>query len=126
MVEQWKKLRPLDARLLEEVYPETISQQEIVLSVRANSMALTSLADQRKKSQIAQDLVEIFQFQGKLKILQSTGPSELLKDTLLDVKQKKKRQMQQEQKQRTLNHPMVKGILAEFGGEIVDYQESSI
>ncbi len=66
LLHQWKRLHPLRARKLEEVYVTKYSPEEIILAVEEKQFAAETLLSRPFQDQLKQEFAAMFQFNGRL------------------------------------------------------------
>lgn len=64
LVESWKRLKPIQARKLEEVHPLTYNEKEIVVAVEENGMIGKELLTLQSQQSLNQVFKELFGFKG--------------------------------------------------------------
>lgn len=69
LVETWKKQKPFQARILEEVIPEIYSKDLICLLVNRGSLAASQLLQEARKKALKNSFSDLFGFNGQLKII---------------------------------------------------------
>ena len=69
LVETWKKQKPFQARILEEVIPEIYSKDLICLLVNKGSLAASQLLQETRKKALKNSFSDLFGFNGQLKIV---------------------------------------------------------
>lgn len=68
LVEEWKKQKPLQARLLEETYAETYETDFIKIRVSGSAMAANQLLRKETTQILTREFHELFGFKGRLAI----------------------------------------------------------
>ena len=127
LVDEWRKQKPLQARVLEETFVVSFGTERIVLAVDPETMAGSKLlqAEARKKVQI--QLEQMFGFTGIVEIqpkastatqLEQTTPGEALGESLLQTKQREKEAARSVMRQQIQEHPITKELISQFGGTI--------
>ncbi|MFW7377958.1 MAG: DNA polymerase III subunit gamma/tau [Oligoflexus sp.] len=134
LVDQWKKQKPLQARVLEEIYPISYSQQLIHVKVESKSFAASRLVNPESQNRLRGHFQQLFGFQGELRVTifdkteekPEQAPGEVpvgvtanpRPESILEVKQREKRDMREQLKTELTQHPLTREVLAAFGGKI--------
>ncbi len=126
LVEQWKIIRPIQARKLEEVRPIEYSLQKIKVSVDSNGMLGYSLLKKDVQLKLSEEFKKLFGFTGSFEAEpfaeQKKAPN--IKETknsspsILEVKEKNLEEKKQKIQDEILGHPLTKAIIQEFDGQI--------
>ncbi len=91
MVEQWKKRKPLEARMLEECNLVKYNTQEIVLSVSSGTMVGNRLSQADVQNILKRQMDEMFGFKGRLSILAREESLPNSNETLLEERLREKK-----------------------------------
>jgi DNA polymerase-3 subunit gamma/tau len=120
MLERWKTLKPLQARKLEEVVPETYSPQLIVLRYDPQSLSGKELGSSPMHVTLMALLKEAFSFQGELKLqAQSTSmPPKSDAQSVLSEKIKRKSQQRADVEEQMRLHPLTQAMVEKFQAKI--------
>lgn len=120
-VDQWKKQKPLQARVLEETYAIEYTPARIKLAVESESLAGQKLLHIDTRKKLLTHFEALFGFKGLFEVVPK---SELVEteaapqETLLETKQKIKAKERDDLKSLLENHPLTREALQEFGGTI--------
>ena len=68
LVDIWKRLKPLQARKLEEAHPLEYSAKKILIAIPSHSLAASSLLHREEQTKIREIFLELFGFDGVLEI----------------------------------------------------------
>ncbi len=127
-VDEWKKQKPLQGRVLEEAYVLEYSAQRIRLAVEPQSMAGGKLLQQEVRKRLLEQFTQLFDFHGQLEVVAKadakpgrTGAETAanpLGETLLEVKQRERDVARESLKHRLEEHPMTREVISRFGGTI--------
>ncbi|HYX32578.1 MAG TPA: DNA polymerase III subunit gamma/tau [Oligoflexus sp.] len=128
-VDEWKKQKPLQGRVLEEAYLLEYSQQRIRLAVEPTSMAGGKLLQQDVRRRLMEQFTQLFGFNGVLEAVPKAdahpaqgggnqSPSPDLGETLLDVKNREREVAREQLRHRLEEHPMTREVISRFGGTI--------
>lgn len=127
-VDEWKKQKPLQGRVLEEAYILEYSPQRIRLAVEPSSMAGGKLLQQDVRKRLMEQFTQLFGFKGVLEAVPkadahpgkttSGGAAPDLGETLLDVKNREREVAREQLRHRLEDHPMTREVISRFGGTI--------
>ncbi len=130
LVDEWKKLKPLQARVLEETYVIHYSTEKIVIAVDPGTMAGAKLLQSEARKKVQQQLAQMFGFLGFFDI-QAKNPQEAstensigendakpLGESLLEVKQREREVAKDKLKKQIQEHPLTMELISKFGGTI--------
>lgn len=127
-VDEWKKQKPLQGRVLEEAYILEYSPKRIRLAVEPTSMAGGKLLQQDVRRRLMEQFTQLFGFQGVLEAVPKADahpgkpgtdsqPADL-GETLLEVKQREREVAREHLRHRLEEHPMTREVISRFGGTI--------
>jgi len=127
-VDEWKKQKPLQGRVLEEAYVIEYSPQRIRLAVEPTSMAGGKLLQQDVRKRLMEQFTQLFGFKGVLEAVPKadanpgkTGTNSQAPDlgeTLLEVKSREREVAREQLRHRLEEHPMTREVISRFGGTI--------
>ncbi|WP_141736328.1 DNA polymerase III subunit gamma/tau [Oligoflexus tunisiensis] len=125
-VDEWKKQKPLQGRILEEAYLLEYSPQRIRLAVEPSSMAGGKLLQQDVRKRLMEQFTQLFGFKGMLEAVpkadahpgKTAGEAPQLGETLLDVKNREREVAREQLRVRLEEHPMTREVISRFGGTI--------
>jgi DNA polymerase-3 subunit gamma/tau len=118
-LEQWKRLKPLQARKLEEVSVLEFSPEQIRLAVAGHGLAGQSLLKADEKSKLQQMLQEMIGFKGKLSIVALAELGETPRpESELERREKAQAQTREDTRQKAIDAPLTQEILKKFAGNI--------
>ncbi|MCX6129785.1 MAG: DNA polymerase III subunit gamma/tau [Proteobacteria bacterium] len=127
-VDEWKKQKPLQGRILEEAYMLEYSPQRIRLAVEPQSMAGGKLLQPDIRKRLLEQFGQVFGFQGQLDVVAkaqqstelSSGPKGSIEpsENLLAVKNRERELAREKLRQRVEEHPMTREVISQFGGTI--------
>ena len=126
-VDEWKKQKPLQGRVLEEAYLLEYSPQRIRLAVEPTSMAGGKLLQQDVRKRLMEQFTQLFGFKGVLEAVPKAdahpgkspaGKAPDLGETLLDVKNREREVAREHLRVRLEEHPMTREVISRFGGTI--------
>jgi DNA polymerase-3 subunit gamma/tau len=125
-VDEWKKQKPLQGRILEEAYVLEYSPQRIRLAVEPSSMAGGKLLQQDVRKRLMDQFNQLFGFKGVLEAFpkddahpgKTAGEAAPLGETLLDVKNREREVAREQLRVRLEEHPMTREVISRFGGTI--------
>jgi DNA polymerase-3 subunit gamma/tau len=125
-VEEWKKQKPLQGRILEEAYLLEYSPQRIRLAVEPTSMGGAKLLQQDVRKRLMEQFAQLFGFKGVLDAVakadahpgKSGTAAPDLGETLLDVKNREREIAREQLRHRLEEHPMTREVISRFGGTI--------
>gem|GEM_PF-783176 len=128
LVEAWKRLKPLQARKLEEAHPVVYSEATISLTVPFQSLAASSLLNRDEQNRLRDVFRELFGFDGVLEISalaqrDHTDTSPLPHTVPESILQERARKVAGEREQvveSVKSSPMTKEALAILGGKVED------
>jgi len=135
LVDLFKEIKPLQARIFEETYEVEYSPTRIVIAVDESSLAGKKLLDKEMQTKTLQMMQDEFGFAGALVVKRrselgaSKGPAEThgaaenepeasSMESLIDVRRREKKQAEADYLKEVRNDPVTKTVLQEFGGEI--------
>ncbi|MCX6118805.1 MAG: DNA polymerase III subunit gamma/tau [Proteobacteria bacterium] len=129
LVDAWKRLKPLQARKLEEAHPILYSPQKIELVVPEGSYASASLLRIEDQKKLREEFADLFSFKGQLVVVkgkteQSNMTSPPLPESLASLNQKEDEIKRQKIESSTREHPLTKEVLEIFNGQLEDIQIS--
>jgi len=115
-VDRWKKVRPLQARKLEDVVAMEFNTDQIKLGVRDNSIAGKALLSSENQIRLKREFADIFGFNGTLSfdLIAASDSGE----SLLDIKTRESKERAEKMRVTVLNSPLVKLVGESFGVEI--------
>lgn len=136
LVDNWKRKKPLQARIIEEAYLIEYNQQKIELAVGKASLAAGKLLQKDLQNKIVEQFKELFGFRGQLIVREksesgsahssngSTHSSgrEIAKESLLDISKREKELQKQELLKKIEHHPVTKEAISAFNGSIESIQ----
>jgi DNA polymerase-3 subunit gamma/tau len=126
-VDEWKKQKPLQGRVLEEAYLLEYTPQRIRLAVEPTSMAGGKLLQQDVRKRLMEQFTQLFGFKGILEAVpkadahpgkSASGAAPDLGETLLDVKNREREVAREHLRARLEEHPMTREVISRFGGTI--------
>lgn len=118
VVEQWKRMRPVQGRQLEECQLVAYEPPDrIVLTVREDSLAARPLLHPDSQGRIQSQLFDMFGFSGKL-VLTATAREQSVGPSLWDSRKQAIEDERQRIGAQAREHPAVKKALAKLGGKI--------
>jgi hypothetical protein len=126
-VDEWKKQKPLQGRVLEEAYLLEYTPQRIRLAVEPTSMAGGKLLQQDVRKRLMEQFTQLFGFKGILEAVpkadahpgkSAAGAAPDLGETLLDVKNREREVAREHLRARLEEHPMTREVISRFGGTI--------
>ncbi len=127
-VDEWKKQKPLQGRVLEEAYVMEYTRQRIQLAVEPQSMAGGKLLQQEVRKRLLEQFILLFGFEGQLEVIpkgESSGQRSVqesfanpLGETLLEAKNREREVAREDLKHRLEDHPMTREVISRFGGTI--------
>ncbi|HET9236272.1 MAG TPA: DNA polymerase III subunit gamma/tau [Oligoflexus sp.] len=126
-VDEWKKQKPLQGRVLEEAYLLEYTPQRIRLAVEPTSMAGGKLLQQDVRKRLMEQFTQLFGFKGILEAVpkadahpgkSAAGQAPDLGETLLDVKNREREVAREHLRARLEEHPMTREVISRFGGTI--------
>ena len=132
MIEEWKKLKPLQGRQLEDLYPLKYDQNLIELAVPAKTMAASGLLQPDSQKRMLVQMKNLFGFQGRLNVVlresspdpkaATPDPQELKvgqdandQHNMVDVRHFEKNEKNEALKKEARDHPLTQKLLNEFG-----------
>lgn len=116
-VERWKKVKPLQARKLEDVIALEYGSHHIKLGVRGDGVAEKALLSPETQARLKREFEEIFGFNGGLSIEPLTIGSSA--ESLLDIKVREAKERAEKAKIEALESPFVKHVAESFGVSIL-------
>lgn len=116
LIDRWKALRPLEARMLEECYLFSYSRQEIHLTVLPGSMVAGKLLQKEVMQAIQQRLRDLFDFSGRFLVTQ--GGSDTKGKSLLDERVRLQEETHAKIKKTALSHPITQEALRVLNGDV--------
>lgn len=120
LVQRWKKQKPMQARILEEVFVDQYSQSLISMKVIPESMAASKLLQPAIRAKVKEAFREMFGFEGELRIEEKHAASE--DQNLLQLRQKEKQQERDKKMEDAKMHPATQAILQHFDARIDSIQ----
>jgi hypothetical protein len=127
-VDEWKKQKPLQGRVLEEAYLLEYTPERIRLAVEPTSMAGGKLLQQDVRKRLMEQFTQLFGFKGILEAVPKAdahpgktangGTAADLGETLLDVKNREREVAREQLRHRLEEHPMTREVISRFGGTI--------
>lgn len=120
-VDEWKKQKPLQARVLEETYILEYSAQRIRLAVEAGTMAGQKLMHVDTRKRLLLQFEQLFGFKGIFEVVAKEGgaqKTENLGESLLETKQKEKEVARENLRRRVEDHPLTREVIQAFDGTI--------
>lgn len=127
-VEEWKKQKPLQARVLEETYSLEYTRERIKLAVEAESLAGQKLLHLDTRRKLLVHFEQLFGFKGifdvvpKSELTQATDNAPENRETLLETKQKVKARERDDLKTLLQDHPLTREAILAFDGTIEDIE----
>jgi DNA polymerase-3 subunit gamma/tau len=127
-VEEWKKQKPLQARVLEETYSLEYTRERIKLAVEAESLAGQKLLHLDTRRKLLVHFEQLFGFKGlfdvvpKSELTQATDNAPENRETLLETKQKVKARERDDLKTLLQDHPLTREAISAFDGTIEDIE----
>ncbi|MBC7660300.1 MAG: DNA polymerase III subunit gamma/tau [Chitinophagaceae bacterium] len=123
-VDEWKKQKPLQARVLEETYSLEYTPQRIKLAVEAESLAGQKLLHLDTRKKLLVHFEQLFGFKGILDVIpkgelapEADNEPEF-RETLLETKQKIKAKERDDLKNLLQEHPLTREAILAFDGTI--------
>jgi DNA polymerase-3 subunit gamma/tau len=141
LIEAWKRLKPLQARKLEEVHPLEYGPGKIVLGVPQQSFAGAALLGKDEQQRVKDQFAEMFGFKGTLQVVsleasrapkpdatrpvenvpqQVKVPAEALPESVLETREREKNAERGRVIQAARDSALTKEALAILGGKIED------
>ncbi len=123
-VDEWKKQKPLQARVLEETYSLEYSPERIRLAVEAESLAGQKLLHFDTRKKLLVHFEQLFGFKGLLDVVPKseltavTDNEPEFRETLLETKQKVKARERDDLKSLLQEHPLTREAILAFDGTI--------
>jgi DNA polymerase-3 subunit gamma/tau len=126
-VDEWKKQKPLQGRVLEEAYLLEYTPQRIRLAVEPTSMAGVKLLQQDVRKRLMEQFTQLFGFKGIFEAVpkadahpgkSAAAAAPDLGETLLDVKNRERETAREHLRARLEEHPMTREVISRFGGTI--------
>jgi len=123
-VDEWKKQKPLQARVLEETYSLEYGPDRIKLAVEAESLAGQKLLHIDTRKKLLVHFEQLFGFKGifdvvpKNELTPSTDNEPEFRETLLETKQKIKAREREDLKTLLEDHPLTREAISAFDGTI--------
>ncbi|MBC7532757.1 MAG: DNA polymerase III subunit gamma/tau [Oligoflexus sp.] len=123
-VDEWKKQKPLQARVLEETYSLEYTRERIKLAVEAESLAGQKLLHLDTRRKLLVHFEQLFGFKGVLDVIpkseltQATDNEPAFRETLLETKQKAKALERDDLKNLLQEHPLTREAILAFDGTI--------
>ena len=115
----WRKLRPLEARMLEECHAPRFSKTEVVLEVDPNSLGGGRLLLAETQSLLKQQMGKYFGFTGQL-VVRPQSQGQKPQETIRDQKLREKSEREEGIVQRAKEHPLTQDAIKILGGRVED------
>jgi len=148
LVDGWKKQKPLQARVLEEIHPIIYSKELLHIKVDSKSFAASRLIQPESQNRLRDHFHQLFGFQGELRVTifdkSEDGPPpsvgvenqadeqfnrrpEALPESILEVKHREKQKMRHQLIEELTGHPITREVLMAFDGKIsrIEYQDGT-
>lgn len=123
LVERWKQIKPLQARIFEDTLATQFSDQYICIAVNEQTLAGKRLLNKDVLIKIKDELSALFSFSGRLEIVKREEPkvaAASAPDTILDSKRKEKEDVRENLIREAQRSPLTQRMLEVFGGRIED------
>jgi DNA polymerase-3 subunit gamma/tau len=124
-IDEWKKQKPLQARVLEDTYVLEYGPDRIRLAVEQQSMAGAKLLQPDMRKRFLTQFEQLFGFRGQLDIIATTDvktaaqeDAKPLGESLLEVKQREREIARDKLRKDLEQHPLTREVMAAFGGTI--------
>ena len=116
LVGAWKRIKPLEARMLEECFLVRYARDEISLSVIPNSMVAGKLLQPEVQRLLARQLNELFGFDGRFRL--EARSVDTGKENLLATRVREQSENDAKIAEASLSEPQTRDALAIFKGEV--------
>ncbi|MBF0440939.1 MAG: DNA polymerase III subunit gamma/tau [Oligoflexales bacterium] len=129
LVDLWKQQKPLQARIIEEVHLVEYNEKSIVIAVNKDSLAGSKLLQREVQNKIKEQFARMFSFYGEFKVkllseiqkadsINGLSGSNGIEKSLLEVSKMEKKELSIRTIEELKQHPITKGALSVFGGDI--------